>query len=290
MGLARRTDGSRWRSRIRHLIPSIVFVLGIALLMELLTRRGVVNPITLPPPSRVVDTLVDEVSEGDLMIDLFLTIERALIGLILAIVTSVPLGALVGRFRRIGQYVNPVVELLRPIPTPVYLPLAAVLAGYGAVPKVAVIFIGASFPVLLMTMQGVEAIDPSLERSARSLGYSRPAMVFKVLAPAAAPSIAAGIRTSLSLSPPYLNSRGHGYFLQRTWTLSRGGTTENPVSESCCWVAGSGDRGVFLERPRGAASTTHHAMAFWEDWSGLNRGPVARGPLRRMQDVDRDCA
>ena len=200
MGLARRTNGSRWRSRIRHLIPSIVFVLGLALLMELLTRRGVVNPITLPPPSRVVDTLVDEVSKGDLIIDLFLTIERALIGLILAIVTSVPLGALVGRFRRIGQYVNPVVELLRPIPTPVYLPLAAILAGYGAAPKVAVIFIGASFPVLLMTMQGVEAIDPGLERSARSLGYSRPAMVFKVLAPAAAPSIAAGIRTSLSLS------------------------------------------------------------------------------------------
>ena len=143
---------------------------------------------------------MEEVSQGDLAVDLFLTIERALIGLALAIAVAVPLGAILGRFQRIGQYVNPVVELLRPIPTPVYLPIAAVIAGYGAAPKVAVIFIGATFPVLLMTMQGVEAIDPVLERSARSLGYSRPAMVFRVLAPAAAPSIAAGIRTSLSLA------------------------------------------------------------------------------------------
>ena len=200
MDSAPRTKGSRVRSRVRHLAPSVAFVVGVALLMELLTRVGVLNPITLPPPSRVVSTLVEEVSEGDLVIDLFLTIERAIIGLFLAIVVTVPLGAIVGRFRVIGQYVNPVVELLRPIPTPVYLPLAAVLAGYGTVPKVAVIFVGASFPVLLMTMQGVEAIDPGLERSARSLGYSRPAMVFKVLAPAAAPSIAAGVRTSLSLA------------------------------------------------------------------------------------------
>ena len=200
MGSAPRTSGGRWRARIRHLIPSIVFVLSLALLMELLTRRGIINPITLPPPSRIIETLVEEVSEGELTTDLYLTIQRALIGLLLAIAVGVPVGAIVGRFRKIGQYVNPVVELLRPIPTPVYLPLAAVLAGYGAVPKIAVIFIGASFPVLLMTMQGVEAIDPSLERSARSLGYSRPAMVFRVLAPAAAPSIAAGIRTSLSLA------------------------------------------------------------------------------------------
>ena len=200
MDLARRTNGGRWRSLVRNIAPSVGFVMVLALAAELLAVTGVVNPIMVPPPSKVIATLVEEIFEGDLLVDLFLTIERAIIGLLLAIAVTVPLGAVLGRFQKIGQYVNPVVELLRPIPTPVYLPIAAVLAGYGAAPKVAVIFIGASFPVLLMTMQGVEAIDPGLERSARSLGFSRLAMVFKVLAPAAAPSIAAGIRTSLSLA------------------------------------------------------------------------------------------
>lgn len=186
--------------RMRDAWLPLGFIVAVLVAIEGLVAVGVIDGTTLPPPTAVVSTAWTELVQGRLAVELWFTIRRALLGLSWAILTMVPLGAVIGRSRRVSQYVNGLVEVLRPVPTPILLPVAAVVAGYGATPKVVVIAVAASFPILIMTIQGVESVDPFLERSARSLGFTGWELALKVIAPAAAPTIAAGIRTSMSLA------------------------------------------------------------------------------------------
>lgn len=187
-------------SRMRDAWLSVAFIAAVLVGIEGLVSVGVIDGTTLPPPTAVFSTSWTELVQGPLAVELWLTVRRALLGLFWATLTMVSVGAVIGRNRRVSQYVSGLVEVLRPVPTPILLPVAAVVAGYGATPKIVVIAVAASFPILIMTIQGVESVDPFLERSARSLGFTGWELALKVIAPAAAPAILAGIRTSMSLA------------------------------------------------------------------------------------------
>jgi ABC-type nitrate/sulfonate/bicarbonate transport system permease component len=113
---------------------------------------------------------------------------------------ALTLGLLAGRIHVVRALVEPVVELLRPIPPLAMLPLFIVWIGIGEGSKIGFIAYATFFPMFLTTVHAVGRIDPHLVRAAQSLG-ARPRQLFvRVILPAALPEMLTGIRLGLALS------------------------------------------------------------------------------------------
>jgi NitT/TauT family transport system permease protein len=159
-----------------------------------LAPRTVVNPGYLPPFSTVVHEVVDLFVTGDIWDDLTISVERAIKGFLLAVLVGVPLGLLIGRFRRVEEALEPLVQTLRQTPVLALFPVFILIFGIGETSKTAMIFWGTVWPILLNTVSGVREVDPQLVRSARSMNVSGVALFRKVMIPASIPSIMTGIR------------------------------------------------------------------------------------------------
>jgi NitT/TauT family transport system permease protein len=174
-----------------------------------------------PSPIEVTLRIID--LRGELAIELIHTLRRAAIGLILAVVSMIPLGVIIGRSRAIAQIVEPVVELLRPLPTPAIIPFMMLIAGIGDGAKIAVIFYASAFPILLNAIDGARALHPMLSLTARSLRLTRLESIAFIYVPASLPQVMAGIRTSVAISvlvsvtaEMLLSTDGLGIFLLRS--------------------------------------------------------------------------
>jgi NitT/TauT family transport system permease protein len=158
------------------------------------------NPIFLPGPWLVVGSLVDLAARGQLWIHVAATLERVAIGFGTGAGLGVLLGLAAGYFAPVRDVVEPLVEVLRPIPPLAVLPLFIVWVGIGEPSKIGFITYATFFPIFLTTVTGVRQIDPLLLRAARSLGASGVALFTRVILPAALPDILTGLRLGVALA------------------------------------------------------------------------------------------
>lgn len=128
------------------------------------------------------------------------SLARLLAGFLLAAVFAVSLGVAIGRSRTLGDYVEPIIHFVRSIPPPALLPLLLVLLGIGDDMKVVLIAVGVFPPILLNTADGVRSIDPLYLDTAAVYRIPRFRRLTRVILPAAAPQIFAGLRISLSIA------------------------------------------------------------------------------------------
>ena len=119
-----------------------------------------------------------------------------LIGTLLAL----PLGLAMGASRKAYALLNPVLQVLRPIPPIAYVPLAILWFGLGNPPAFFLISLGAFFPVLMNTVAGVRSVDAIYIRAARNLGATKRALFFRIVVPAAMPHIMTGIRVGFGVA------------------------------------------------------------------------------------------
>jgi ABC-type nitrate/sulfonate/bicarbonate transport system permease component len=158
------------------------------------------NPIFLPGPWVVVGNVLGLAADGQLWAHVRATLGRVALGFASGAALALTLGLLAGRLPAVRTVVEPVVELLRPIPPLAMLPLFIVWVGIGEGSKVGFITYATFFPMFLTTVHAVSQIDPRLVRAAQSLG-ARPRQLFlNVILPAALPEILTGIRLGLALS------------------------------------------------------------------------------------------
>jgi ABC-type nitrate/sulfonate/bicarbonate transport system permease component len=139
-------------------------------------------------------------------------------------------GLMMGYFRWIDHLLEPLVELLRPVPTPAYIPIAILVLGLGTEMKVFLITAAAFFPVLLNTYSGVKHVDPVQIDTGRTFGLGSFAILKRIVLPAAVPHIFTGLRISLGISlimvvisEMVAANSGIGYFIlqaQRTFEVS----------------------------------------------------------------------
>jgi ABC-type nitrate/sulfonate/bicarbonate transport system permease component len=158
------------------------------------------NPIFLPGPWLVVGSLVDLAARGQLWIHVAATLERVAIGFGTGAALGVLLGLAAGYFAPVRDVVEPLVEVLRPIPPLAVLPLFIVWVGIGEPSKIGFITYATFFPIFLTTVTGVRQIDPLLLRAARSLGAGGIALFTRVILPAALPDILTGLRLGVALA------------------------------------------------------------------------------------------
>lgn len=154
--------------------------------------------ILLPAPTEVVKAFWQLLASGDLLIHMRDSLRREAVAFLWAS-SAVPLGVAMGWSRAVNEQVDPLVEVLRPVPPLAWIPLSILWFGIGDVQNQFIIFLGMFFPILLNTVSGVKNIEPNLVRAARCLGASEPRVLRRVVLRAALPQIITGIRIGLGV-------------------------------------------------------------------------------------------
>ncbi len=167
---------------------------------EIVTRSGYVNSISMVPLSHILATFFDLLRSGELFLWLGPSLYRLAAGFLLGAVTGVAIGLLMGYFRQMHNLLEPLTEILRPIPSPAYLPLVILVLGIDDEMKIFMIAASSFFPILLNTYSGVRAVDPVQVNTARTFGLSNRQIVRQIVIPAASPYIVTGMRVSLAIS------------------------------------------------------------------------------------------
>jgi NitT/TauT family transport system permease protein len=192
----------RWRTRLARAVHGSAAVVLFAALWELVPRF-VLDESTrtfLPPLSEDLRALWGLVADGELAEHLLASIGRSAAGFALAVAAGVPLGLLIGWYRPVARFLQPLLELARNTAALALLPVFTLLLGIGELSKISLVFYACVWPVLLNTIAGVHSVDPLLVKAARSLGLSSPRLFRKVILPAAVPTVFTGIRLAASYS------------------------------------------------------------------------------------------
>ena len=179
------------------------FVLFFAL-WSLVTYSGWVSPQFLADPVTAFFAGVELFSNFGFHIDVGLTVWRVLGGFAIAGAIGVPLGILMGAYKPIEALFEPFVSFARYLPASAFIPLLILWAGIGESSKLAVIFIGSFFQLVLMVAVIVSSTRRDLVEAAYTLGASHTGIVRRVLLPASAPQIAEALRLVLGWAWTYV--------------------------------------------------------------------------------------
>jgi NitT/TauT family transport system permease protein len=175
-------------------------LLLLALAWEVGARTGLVSTLALPPLSAVAAAFVDLVKDGELAANGGASLWRAGAGLFLAVVVGATLGIVMAWWKPVYVLISPLVEMLYPMPKSALIPVTVLWLGFGNGSKILLIFLGCMLPVTVGAFNGARSSDQVLVWSARSMGASRPRMLWDVVVPSALPELLNGIRTALALS------------------------------------------------------------------------------------------
>jgi ABC-type nitrate/sulfonate/bicarbonate transport system permease component len=184
-----------------------------------------------PPASQVLFTLAQILASGELTEHIVATLRRFVQGYAIAAVAAVSAGLCLGLWRPLYNAFEPLIELLRPMPSPATIPIAILFFGIGDGMKVAVTVYACAWPILLNTIDGVRSVDRVLAATAATFRLTPWARFWKVMLPAASPQIVTGLRVSLAIalilvttSEMVVSNDGLGYYVlesQRTFQMPR---------------------------------------------------------------------
>ncbi len=201
-------------------LNGLIVLLAVIPIWELVSRLALVNPLFFPPISKILKSFFLLVLSGDIPYQILLSLKRAGAGYLLAAAVFIPLGIVMGLFDWVYRMLEVIIEMARPMPPPVVVPVAMLFFGLGDGMKVFVIFFTCAWPILLNTIDGVRNIDRVLIHTARTFGLSQRKSITKVILPAASPQIMTGLRISLAItlilvviSEMVGSTDGIGYFI-----------------------------------------------------------------------------
>lgn len=182
---------------LKNAVISIAILIGI---WQIAYTFSGYSDALFPSPYQSLLALIEMIKDGSLLENIKTSMYRFLSGYVTSVVSAVLLGLILGRFPSVFKYVNPAVQLLRPISPTAWMPFIVLLFGIGDTPAIVIIFIAAFFPVLLSTVSAVGNIDPIYFKVAKNFGIRQPQLTWKFILPAAFPQIANGIHLAIGTS------------------------------------------------------------------------------------------
>jgi len=190
---------SLWR-RLEPALYGLASILVLLVVWEFLPRVVPLSAGTklfFTTPSQVVGALWKMFATGAIWVPLGVSATGFAIGLGLAIAFGLPLGVLIGRSRTLNAMLDPFITAFNATPRLVFLPLVMLWFGLGLWSKVVIVFVGALFPILINTYEGVRNADRTLINVVRSFGASEWDVARLVVVPNAMPYIIAGLRLAI---------------------------------------------------------------------------------------------
>jgi NitT/TauT family transport system permease protein len=180
----------------------------------------------VPTPYEVFKQAVEVSSSTKFLVNVGFSVRRILLGFFIAIGVGVPLGLMIGRYRRVRDLFMPAVEILRPIPAIAWVPMSIMLWPNNEAAIVFITFIGAFFPILLNTVHGVHSMDGVLIRAGRCLGAGEARLFLNVILPGSLPHIFTGLAVGMGVAWVSLIAAemisgqfGVGYFTWEAYSL-----------------------------------------------------------------------
>jgi NitT/TauT family transport system permease protein len=165
---------------------------------------GAVSNLLLPTPIKVLQSAAEHIQDGSLLADTKISIFRIAMGFLASAVLAIPLGILIGAYKTVEAAQEPLVGFIRYVPVPALIPLVMVAAGIGESAKVALIFIGTYFQMVIIVADVTRQVPRDLISAARTLGAKPRQLLFNVLLPATLPGLADTCRTMIGWAWTYL--------------------------------------------------------------------------------------
>lgn len=208
-----------WSRALSPLI-GLVLPLGIALVWETVVASGLASGRLVPPPSRIIATLVELARSGELWRHLGATLYRVGLGFLLGTLAGTVLGAIAGYWSLARRLLDPTLQALRAIPSIAWVPLFILWLGIFEPSKIALIAVGVFFPIYLGVMGAILSVDRKIVEVGRIFRLSGAAMIRRILLPAVLPAYVVSLRAGLGLGWMFVvaaefmgASEGLGYLL-----------------------------------------------------------------------------
>lgn len=170
----------------------------------LATRFGVADKVFLPGPGDVLGRVWTWASEEQLLGDVAISTWRVVAGWALSAVIALPLGLLIGSFRSVQALLEPLTDFIRYMPAVAFIPLVMLWVGIDESSKVAIIFIGTFFQMVLMVAEDVRRVPMAQIEAAQTMGATRAEIIDKVIVPSAKPALVDTLRVTMGWAWTYL--------------------------------------------------------------------------------------
>lgn len=217
------SDAFTPRTNIKHATYLLLGIIGFVLVLlvwSILTYGGFVDSFFVPTPSATVQAAVTLFTQLGFAGDVGITIYRVMVGFLLAAVIAVPLGILLGTYKPVEGFLEPLMSFIRYLPASAFIPLFILWIGVSETQKIAIIFMG-SFPqLILMVAAATMSVKSDLIDVSYTLGTSRAGVLWQVILPASMPSIMSALRMILGWAWTYIivaelvgASSGIGYMI-----------------------------------------------------------------------------
>ncbi|MDP2605323.1 MAG: ABC transporter permease [Deltaproteobacteria bacterium] len=158
---------------------------------------GLINPMFMSAPSMVFKAGYQMFASGEIWNDLYISGIEFAWGYFLSVAFGVPFGIAIGWYKRFAYVCDPFVNAMNATPRVALLPLVIIWLGIGVLSKVGIIFLGAVFPLLINTRDGVKTTPHNLLTAARSFGASEWQIFKSVVLPSTVPFIITGLRLAV---------------------------------------------------------------------------------------------
>lgn len=181
------------------IVPYLVIAAVIAL-WEFAVRFNGIQPIFLPAPSSIIKYLWVMIADGSLPYHLSVTFIRILAGFLVAGITGIIVGILMGMSPLVARIVDPWIAALYPLPKISLIPLLIIWLGTGETYKIVISAVTAFFPVAISTFSAIRQVDLGLIKAAKDLGANRRQIQIKIVIPAALPGITSGLQLGMGVT------------------------------------------------------------------------------------------
>ncbi|ELY50948.1 ABC transporter permease [Natronolimnohabitans innermongolicus] len=192
------------RSSLVSFAKGTVSLAVVLVLWEVVTQLGMIHYYFLPPLSDILfatdSSFVALTADGTLIYHGYLTVRRALVGLVIATVLGIAVGVLSARSKIMSWFWDPIIEVGYPVPVIALVPVFIFWFGTGDVSKIALVTLGCFWPVAINARNATREVDENLIWSARMMGTSDRELLRRVVVPAAAPGIISGLQIALPIS------------------------------------------------------------------------------------------
>jgi NitT/TauT family transport system permease protein len=184
-------------NRMRAFLLGSASLLTILVAWQVLVETNVLDPFLVSSPTKVAKALYEQGKSGVLWTNVRASGVELIITMVLATVVGIPLGIVLGWYRRLSEAFDPLVWLQYSTPIIALYPIFTLMFGLGSSAVIAMAFLLTVSPVIINTTRGVRNVEPKLIQAARSFGASDGELFRKVVLPGSLPLVMAGMRLAI---------------------------------------------------------------------------------------------
>ncbi|HCI52456.1 MAG TPA: ABC transporter permease [Gallionella sp.] len=169
-----------------------------------LSASGLMDKVFMPGPVDVLSRLYSWFNDDDLLGDMWISTYRVAAGFTLSAVLAIPLGIMIGTYRPVQALLEPLTDFIRYMPAVAFIPLVMLWVGIDESSKIAIIFIGTFFQMVLMIAEDVRRVPVTQIEAAQTMGATRSEIVSRVIVQSAKPALLDTLRVTMGWAWTYL--------------------------------------------------------------------------------------